>query len=163
MASLPSGRCTRADAIRSSRSFHVGKAGRDLAVHRSMWRPAISLTPRRGSSACSRGATIASSRFMGITPFSAEHFQVRLSAARTLQLENDLTGFELVHDIGQSSVTSQASDLDLRHRRSPRNPSPPSSFGDTAATPLHPWPVRRRSCPPSRDSRAERVDECSRR
>src|SRR5437867_13421290 len=42
---------------------------------------------------------------------------MRLSASRTLQLEQYLAAFHLVHNIGEPPVTPSASDLDLRDGR----------------------------------------------
>src|SRR5262249_17725165 len=42
-----------------------------------------------------------------------DHFEVRLTASRTLQLDEHLTGPDLVDEIGESAVAVSASDLDL--------------------------------------------------
>src|SRR5687767_1212275 len=42
---------------------------------------------------------------------------MRLPAPGTLQLEQHLAAFDLVHDISEAPVTAGASDLDLRHDR----------------------------------------------
>src|SRR5262245_33926143 len=54
----------------------------------------------------------------------ANHFQMGVAAPWTLQLEDDLARFDLVHEIGKSPVTSGASHLSLenvRHRIPPRD------------------------------------------
>jgi hypothetical protein len=56
----------------------------------------------------------------------ANYFDVRLAAARTFQLDQDLAGFELVDEIREPPVTSGASDLglgDCRHGSASPAPS----------------------------------------
>jgi site-specific recombinase len=110
-----------------------------LTVRRAQARPsAVSELKRRCATAprsrvarmstCSGTFTCAASGFVdlarvdielvdgirgGHVPQRTGHFEIRVTTARTFQLDEDLPSFELVDDVSESSVALGTSDLDL--------------------------------------------------